>query len=145
MITHAVRSFGQLGHGRRSDERSPRRVEALWEVGRVLQLACGHLHSAFVLRPRVEAGGNGNGSEAAGGDGSVGKPLAAPPAAARLLGCGHAEYGQLGTGDAGNEGDAARDYPLPRWIELPPESGEPVQVSCSPNACMASPIACMPP
>ena len=98
-------SFGQLGHGRRNDERSPRRVEALAEVGRLTMVACGQLHTAFLLRP-------------------------APGEPARLLGCGHAEYGQLGTGDAGSEGDAARDYPLPRWIELPLESAEPCAVSC---------------
>ena len=56
-----------------------------------------------------------------------------PPA--RLLGCGHAEYGQLGltgggaSGDAAS-GDAVRDYPLPRWIHLDETCGEPVAVSC---------------
>lgn len=111
-------SFGQLGHGRKMDERKPRRVDALWHMGRVEQVACGHLHSAFVLRPRPEVGAVHGVSEAF------------DAAAARLLGCGHAEYGQLGTGDAGNEGDAARDYALPRWIELPRESDEPSMVSC---------------
>ena len=100
-------SFGQLGHGRRKDERQPRRIEALVAVGTVVAVACGQQHSAVLTRSHDE-----------------------PSACTRLVGFGHAEYGQLGTGDLGGSGSTARDYPLPRWIDLPSTCAEPQQVSC---------------
>ena len=55
----------------------------------------------------------------------------APPPSRQLFGCGHAEYGQLGTGDVGGSGEAARDFPLPRRIPLPASlQGEPTDVRC---------------
>ena len=57
------------------------------------------------------------------------RDASAPPR--RLFGCGHAEYGQLGTGDVGGTGEAARDFPLPRRIPMPSSlHAEPVDVRC---------------
>ena len=56
--------------------------------------------------------------------------VAAADGGTALLGCGHAEYGQLGTGDVGGSGEVARDFPDPRRIELPSEVGELRAVAC---------------
>ena len=124
VYTWGMGAFGQLGHGRRRDEVRPRHVMLLAEAGAVVAIACGQQHTAFVVRPKApsseegEEGGDGGGE----GKSDVGRVL---------FGCGHAEYGQLGTGDHGGAGEAARDFPLPRRIPMPEAiAGEVVDVSC---------------
>ena len=139
-------SFGQLGHGRRQDEPRPRFIDFFVET-EVIGVACGQQHTAFLVRRRPPP--NGQSSTAADASKSVVASEAAalplPDAKARdgaakagvdapftmLFGCGHAEYGQLGTGDSGAIGVAERDHPTPRHIPLPSNlGGEPASVRC---------------
>ena len=72
----------------------------------------GQQHTTFLLRPKPSDDDD-------------------EPPKLTLFGCGHAEFGQLGTGDVGGTGEAARDFPLPRKIPLPGTlGGEPVEVRC---------------
>ena len=115
-LSWGLGSFGQLGHGCRRDEPKPRVITALQEAGTAYAVACGQQHSIFLLRVDPSSA-----------DADV---VAAADGGTALLGCGHAEYGQLGTGDVGGSGEVARDFPNPRRIELPSEVGELRAVAC---------------
>ena len=133
-------AFGQLGHGKRRDEPRPRHIMLLAEAGAAVGVACGQQHSAFLLRPRpptpplldAQIAMYTYGPEVAVAPGGGGvHDAATPDGRPCIFGCGHAEYGQLGTGDVGGTGEAARDFPLPRRIPLPPSLiGDPTSVRC---------------
>ena len=116
------------------------KVVALEGLGTCTGVACGHLHSALLLSPttsqavprspiaaaaedrpaaamrRAVAGAKGGegGESSEGGEGGEGGEEAAP----LLYGFGHAEFAQLGTGDMGSGGEAARAFSLPHHVPL---------------------------
>ena len=131
-------SFGQLGHGSHADEPRPRKIDALEAMGRCIAVACGHLHTALLLMPQPsESGGGGTAAqtaaEAGAAEGASERPYvvrsrggeiaasatSTASGSANLYGFGHAEFGQLGTGDMGSAGEAKRDFSLPRLVPLP--------------------------
>ncbi|KAL1503254.1 hypothetical protein AB1Y20_011310 [Prymnesium parvum] len=114
-------SFGQLGHGHFHDEPRPRRIEALASLGAVYSIACGHHHSLTLLLPSAASPPPHPAASA---------PPAAPPAPALLLGFGHAEWAQLGTGDFAGRGSAESGHASPRRIPLPAALASPRRVAC---------------
>ena len=142
-------SFGQLGHGRKRDEPRPRKISALAQLGAASAVACGQQHTIFLLRAppaptaaatpaaaqtaaaAAAASGVGGGGDMGGGGGVDGDCVGSAGGDVLLLGAGHAEFGQLGTGDSGAIGEASRDFPLPRTIPLPADLlGTPSDVRC---------------
>jgi len=121
-------------------------VAALEGLGPCTAVACGHLHSALLLSPTTSQtvprspiaaaaedcpaattrravagaeGGEGGGEGGEGGEGGgEGGEGGGEEAAPLLYGFGHAEFAQLGTGDMGSGGEAARAFALPHHVPL---------------------------
>lgn len=88
-------------------------MDALAELGdSCVAVACGQQHSLMLMRRRVvsedEPAHRVHPTDDGGGAACTGLHNTL------LVGCGHAEFGQLGTGDSGGSGEAARDFPSPR-------------------------------
>lgn len=114
-------AFGQLGHGKLSDEPRPRVIEALLQAGRAFAVGCGQQHTAVLLKPSPPT-----------------RPdIAAPDVTSAvdggcnsgvLYGFGHAEWGQLG--EIGFVGASDGGQASPRRIPLPAEMGPAVGLDC---------------